>query len=224
MQTTELQRAVFLALKHSIEDNDCWAAFLKEWDGFMSAIIRRKLFFNASIWEDALLEAEVKIFRFIGKFDESRNISPWLARVVTSACEDVKKSYGYDLKSRPLESPDNSARSGKKESQGGGTDIEFDEDWINAIGIAQASDNEMSGDMWCCINAALEDLDIDERKITAFLLFYRYDYKLREIAKILHLKQSTVNNWPGSVLKQIMPQVKRELRGLGYATDTADAK
>jgi RNA polymerase sigma factor (sigma-70 family) len=231
MPTTNAQRDAFLALKHNKHKNECWEHFLKHWDGFISVIISRKLFFAASIWEDAKLEAEAKMFRYIERFDESREVSPWLSRVIVSACEDVKKNYGYDMKNEPKKNMGDSLNCESsnyyddfKNGQNEASDIEYNDEWLSILSSEQEeSDAELFEDMWCCVNSALDDINIDMRKKNAFILFYRYDYKLREIAKIFQLEQSTVNNWPGAVLKKIMPQVRREMSKLGYATNSAVA-
>jgi len=196
MAATDKQRTVFLKLKNNINDNACWEEFSREWDGFFMAIIRKKLYFDASIHEDAKMLALVKVFKYIQKFDVSKEPSPWLSRVIVSACEDTKREYGHIINTPEIESLS---------------------DKYNDIPEDMDSDLLLNDDVWCCVEQALESLRLkDERMKTAFVMFYRNSYKLKEIAGIFGVEQSTVNNWPGTVLKKILPSVKASLEELGY--------
>ena len=210
MPTTDKQRDIFIALKRDINNNMLWREFMKEWKGYMMAIISRKLFFAVSIWEDALNLSYAKIFRFIEKFEENREPSPWINKVVASACEDVKLENGYGMKDvKILVVP---------VSENDGQDADFEE-WVGSIlNIEEETDAELFEDVWCCVVGAMNELGINEMKKTAFLLYYRHNHKLREIAEILRMEQSTVYNWPSSVLKQILPTVRANLREWGYET------
>jgi DNA-directed RNA polymerase specialized sigma24 family protein len=224
MPTTDHQRSVFLALKHDLQNDGCWLSFHKEWDGFINAIFKRRLWFAPSLWEDAMGEVEVRVFRYIGRFDEAREASPWLARVVVSACETVKKESGNGPRSvstEPIDTLSGAEEPDKLSEQGGDSrgDISFD-DWVtSALEAGNGRDAELTGDVWFCVNEALDSCIKDKRMVTAFYMFYREDYSLREIAEIFRMKQSTVNNWPGYVLKRIMPEVKAALSELGYAPE-----
>ena len=83
---------------------------------------------------------------------------------------------------------------------------------LNGIKQPESEDNlerrEMSSCLWSCIGAAMEEMDIDQRHKVAFEMFYKYNFKLREIAEHYHLSETIVNNWPGATLRKIMPYVK----------------
>ena len=224
MPSTQEQERAFLALKEDVYSDELWHTFLKEWDGFISAIISRKLFFATSLWEDAKMVALAKIFRYIHRFDTQRPISPWMAKVVVSACEDVKPLHLGGAK--PAVDAKAGAITTECSSEGTDDADEYSafEVWAHNLIQQDNRDNEVYDDMWCCIYSALDALAIDEVKKNAFLLYYRFDWKLREIAAKLRLPQSTVNNWPGSVLQAIMPRVQADLRDLGYAPQSEPEK
>ena len=155
------------------------------------------------MWEDCKSLVDLKIFRYMESFDETRGeISPWLYRLVASCCEDTKKQGGYNKPARPKPS--------------GKTMLSLDDetvlDLLNVIKQPESEDHlersEMSNCLWNCIGAAMEEMDIDQRHKAAFEMFYKYEFKLREIAEHYHLSETTVNNWPGATLKRITPYIK----------------
>lgn len=220
MPASQHQTAAFLALKNNLYEDRNWKEFWKRWDGFILTIIRKKLFFAPEMWEDCKSLVDIKIFRYIEGFDETREISPWLARVVTSCCEDTKEQHKYesphDAGGCDEEPPENAPRKRTILS----LDDENIEGLLNMIKQPESRDDLEHGEMlnclWRCIGAAMEETDIDPRQKTAFELFYRYEFKLREIAETYNLPVTTVNNWPGATLKRILPRVRDDMEKLGY--------
>ena len=208
MPTTLEQRVAFQKLKEDMNAEGNWKMFWSAWDGFLHTIIRKKLYFAPSLWEEAKALTDMKLYKYIGRFDETREISPWLARVVASACEDVKSAYGY----KKIEEKVDSSVSGHPVSIEDGDILE----WMNTQTAAVDEDEELRSCLWLCVEQALDGLDIDRRQITAFMLFYRHGRKLREIAETFHMSATVVNNWPRSVLNQIMPEIKMRMAEIGY--------
>lgn len=220
MGASQQHATVFLELRNDLYEDRNWKEFWKHWDGFIWTIIRKKLFFAPNMWEDCKSLVDIKIFRYIKGFDETREISPWLARVITSCCEDLKErnneeysfgADGCDEKLHEKAPPQKLMLS---------FDDENVEGLLNMIKQPESGDDferkEMFACLWRCIGAAMEEIDIDPRQKAAFELFYRHEFKLREIAEIYHLPETTVNNWPGATLKRIMPCVRNGLKELGY--------
>ncbi len=226
MATDYRQRESFLALKQDVMlhstasgseicSDKAWLEFEREWMGFIKAIIRRRLsYYSRDLMEDAQVEACAKILRYAGHFQEDREPSPWIAQVVVSACEDIKRQY-----------EGKAPRNGSPHQRL--TTVSLDEGDFLELLSKQNSDsdpiaNELLECLWCCVYDALNKLDVAENRKTAFLLFYQQGYRLREIADILHVSPSTVNNWPGSVLNQIIGEVKARMSELGYGTISQD--
>ena len=213
MSTTSLQKAVFLELRTNKHSDAAWESFSREWDSFMMAIIRRRMFSRPDLQEDCLMESYAKLINGIGGFDTGYEPSPWLASVVVSACEDVRRRYVE----RPIVEENGNEKGGKARTVTLGEPDELDR-LLSALRAGQESERELVDDLWCCVLGAMERQKTDKRQETAFLLFYRYGYRLREIARMLGERESTVNNWPGSVLRKIRPEVVRDMEDLGYKT------
>lgn len=223
MPTSQQQAAAFSALRNDLYEDGNWKEFWKWWDGFIWTIIRKKLFFAPELWEDCKSLVDMKIFRYIKGFDETREISPWLARVVTSCCEDMKERQkeermhgadGCDEETSPEKAPPKRTMLS--------LDDENIEGLLKTIKQPESGNDlervEMLDGLWRCIGAAMEEIDVDPRWKTAFELFYRYEFKLREIAETFDLPVTTVNNWPGATLKMILPTVRTGMEKLGYAS------
>ena len=221
MPTSQQQAAAFLALRNDLNDDGNWKMFWKHWDGFIWVIIRKKLFFAPELWEDCKSLVDIKIFRFADRFDETREISPWLARVVVSCCEDVKER---NKKDRMHGITGDGEEELAEEAPQKITMISLDDDNIEGllhlIRQPESGDDQKHSEMlnclWLCIGNAMEELNIDQRRKAVFELFYRYEFKLREIAEIYRLPESTVNNWPGTIWKRILPAVRAGMEKLGY--------
>ncbi len=210
MATTSEQTRTFLELKQNPDSNQHWDSFINSWSGFFNTIISRKLYAYPSLWEDAKSEAIFKLFKHIGKFNETQEISPWLARIISNVCEDIKTKNEKKIIDK--------SKLNCSEKQYIDV-VSIDDDIFEKLSVKTDPDaeiNEMFDCLWECVNTALDKYVKDERKKQAFLLCYRYNYKLREIAAIFRLEQSTVNNWPGMVLRKIAPYVKAEMSALGY--------
>ena len=76
---------------------------------------------------------------------------------------------------------------------------------------------EMVRCVWSCVTDAMEEENIDPRARTAFYLFFKYGFKLREIAELFNEYEAKASNRPGSVLKKIIPRVRTKMANLGYA-------
>jgi RNA polymerase sigma factor (sigma-70 family) len=221
MPTSQQQATAFLELRNNLYEDRNWKEFWKRWDGFIWVIIRRKLFFDPEMWEDCKSLVDVKIFRYIKSFDETRGeISSWLSRLITSCCEDTKEQ------NKGKYMPGGGDHDGELSEKAPANKrlISLDDESIrgllNMIEQPESGDDferrEMADCLWRCIWAAMEEMDIDPRHKNAFEMFYKYEFKLREIAEIYHLSEKTVNNWPGATLKKILPHVKTGLEKLGY--------
>jgi len=206
-ETTDKQKKVFMDLIRDIDDNERWENFLGEWKGFMMTIIKKRLYYNSSLWEDALMDSEAKLFLGHKTFKEGKEPAPWLAQLVSNICKDIIKNNPPEI---------NPVDIGNNNNQDNEMTVE---EWIDILTANPEGEpeSELFDDVWYCINIILEKLDDDERKKTAFIMFYKEGYKLYEIAQVFRLEQSTVNNWPGSILKKILPDLKAELKNLGYA-------
>jgi len=222
------QSGAFLKLRNDLHTDGNWIEFWKLWDGFIWTIIRKKLFSDPGTWEDCKSLVDIKIFRFIKGFEETREISPWLACVVTSCCEDIKKLNEQGR----LRGVGDLGEEFPWKTQPERTMISLDDenakDLLNIIKQPDPGNNPERGEMlknlWICIEAAMKEIDVDPRQKVAFELFYRQERKLREIAEIYHLPESTVNNWPGATLKRIQPIVKAGMEKLGYKSSFDDKK
>ena len=207
MATSREQKETFLKLRDNRQCELSWQAFWRAWDGFIWVVIRRRLCFAPDLWDDAKSLTDAKLFRFIANFDESREVAPWLARVASSACEDIKKQAGNLPKTAGHP----------------GASLSFDDedfaDWLSCqLTDPHTQDKEQRDDVWYAVEYALSCLAVDQRQKTAFLLYYHHGFKLREIASLFQLPPSRVNNWPGTILRKILPAVCRELTDLGYQT------
>jgi RNA polymerase sigma factor (sigma-70 family) len=216
--TSQQQAAAFFALRGNLREDGNWEEFWKRWDGFIWTIIRKKLFFAPDLWEDCKSLVDIKVFRYIERFDESREISPWLARVITSCCADTRERNcnGSDMPGREQE------ESRRPRRLTVSLDAENTDSLVNTLRQPESGDDlehkEMSQNLWRCVGAAMEEMGIDPRQKVAFELFYRYERKLREIAAAYDLPETTVNNWPGSVLKKIRPHIRAGMEKLGYTS------
>jgi len=207
-----------MALRNDLNDDGKWKEFWKQWDGFIWAIIRKKLYFAPDLWDDCKALVDCKIFRYANGFNVNMEVSPWLGIAIFSCCEDVKRWRRHGITGIGDEELNITAT-----RQIGIIDLD-DENMErllrNRIWQSESGDDlerrEMINGLWLCIGNAMEKLNIDKRHKTAFELHYRYEFKLREIAEIYRLPEKTVNNWPGAVLKKILPSVGAGMEKLGY--------
>lgn len=202
-RTSTPQRDAFLALKRDPNSNDRWIAYWKAWDGFVWAVIRSKLCFAPELWEDCKQDCDAKLYRGIHLFQEEREPAPWLARLVTNVCRDCAERFRGPEGVKIISIDEEGV-------------LDAIEQEFQDVARGNEADARFKGDVWYCVNEALEQLQADERQKTAFRLYYVQGKRLREIAGILQVKESTVNNWPGLVLRRIIGDVKKTLLELGY--------
>jgi RNA polymerase sigma-70 factor (ECF subfamily) len=147
--------------------------------------------------EDAAQETFLRLFRYLGRYDETREMGPWLYRVVVNVCRDICRKSGPRLV--PLEDALHEAPPG---SPGGPQAVEGD--------VARAEERRL-------VQAALVALPEKER--AALVLRDLEGRPTSEVARILGSSEGTVR----SQVSTARLKIRAFIRGPRGATPRAQS-
>ncbi len=151
-------------------DGEAFALLVERYEHMVLRTARR-LLGRMDEAQDAAEETFLRMHRYLGRFDESRDLGPWLYRVVVNACRDIAR------RRTPLVSLDEVREKDRAGSRGGPEEIE---------GVVRVAEQRR------LVQAALDTLPDKER--AAIVLRDVEGLPTSEVARILGSSQGTVRS------------------------------
>jgi RNA polymerase sigma-70 factor (ECF subfamily) len=142
--------------------------------------------------QDAAQETFLRMHRYLARFDESRELGPWLYRVVVNACRDAARRRAR----APLFSLDEVTEAEQVDERGGPEEIE------NVVSLAEQRR---------LVQAALETLPDKER--AAVVLRDIEGLPTSDVARILGSSEGTVRSQVSTARLKIKRFVEAQERG-----------